>query len=280
MDIQKYIASGNLELYVLGELPFREQEKVRQYANLYPEIQRELETIEESLQQLATLGSVPPPISASAILQHVNNSELPQNGSARSDSFITDRSVNTPSVPDYSDKIILNKYLFIALTSIFILKGFIIGFLVYQQSETNKQFEKVNNRIEILQKDKQDIADAKLKIEQDFEILRSIAKKSITLKGTETSSAALAVVHWDAENKSVFVDLMNLESPPSGKQYQLWAIVDGKPTSSGIINSDTKEGLLQEGIFIPNPQAFAITLEPIGGSSTPTMEQIVVIGYV
>lgn len=278
MDIQKYIASGNLELYVLGDLSLQEQEMVEQYANLYPEIRSEIEDIENSLQELATLGSVNTPISEAAILQYINHGEFAQKGSASSDSSLTNRGVDVPIVPN--NKIALNRYLFFALTSVFLLKGAIIGFLVYQQSQTNKQFEKVNNQIEVLQKDKQEIADAKLKIEQDFKILRSIAKKSVTLKGTENTSSSLAVVHWDAENKSVFVDLMNLEYPSSGKQYQLWAIVDGQPINAGVINSDSKEGLLQEGIFIPNPQAFAITLEPFGGSSTPTMEDMVVIGYV
>ena len=47
MDIQSYIASGKLELFLLGELTEREREEVLALAKAYPEIQKELEELEE-----------------------------------------------------------------------------------------------------------------------------------------------------------------------------------------------------------------------------------------
>jgi hypothetical protein len=55
------------------------------------------------------------------------------------------------------------------------------------------------------------------------------------------------------------------------KQYQLWAIVSGKPVSLGVLDSSNT---MQEGLPVSNPQAFAITLEPSGGSINPTMDQM------
>ena len=45
MDIQAYISSGKLELFLLGELNEREQQEVMQMAARYPAIQKELEEL-------------------------------------------------------------------------------------------------------------------------------------------------------------------------------------------------------------------------------------------
>jgi anti-sigma-K factor RskA len=61
-------------------------------------------------------------------------------------------------------------------------------------------------------------------------------------------------------------------------QYQLWAIVDGKPVSAGIYSEDKDSQIVLS--KIENPQAFAITLEKQGGSIVPTMENMFVIGNI
>lgn len=49
MNIQEYIESGKLELYLLGELTEREREEVIAMAKAYPEIQEELDALEQSM---------------------------------------------------------------------------------------------------------------------------------------------------------------------------------------------------------------------------------------
>ncbi len=58
---------------------------------------------------------------------------------------------------------------------------------------------------------------------------------------------------------------------------QLWAIVEGKPVDAGMI--DACSGLCKMK-NISNASAFAITLEKRGGSPTPNLEQLQVIGNV
>jgi len=49
MDIEKYISSGVLELYVAGILSEKENLEVYEYAQKYPEIQAEIEAIEAAI---------------------------------------------------------------------------------------------------------------------------------------------------------------------------------------------------------------------------------------
>ena len=72
-----------------------------------------------------------------------------------------------------------------------------------------------------------------------------------------------------------------MELPKTDKthEYQLWALVDGKPVSLGVFGENAKEAV-QQMETIEKAQAFAVTIEPIGGSVNPTMEKMVVMGGV
>jgi anti-sigma-K factor RskA len=92
--------------------------------------------------------------------------------------------------------------------------------------------------------------------------------------GKENSSATL---YWDSNNKNVYVDAAHLPKAPQGRQYQLWALVDGKPVDAGVLEDCM--GICQLKT-IQKAQAFAITLEKTGGSPTPDLTQLYVMGNV
>jgi len=66
-----------------------------------------------------------------------------------------------------------------------------------------------------------------------------------------------------------------LPQPAAGKQYQLWAIVDGVPVDAGLLETNAPVAFVKMK-NIPKAQAFAITLENTGGNKTPTMPIYVV----
>ena len=57
MDVKEYIASGILELYVAGALSPEENLEVQHYALQYPEIQKEIEAIENAVLELTEAAS-------------------------------------------------------------------------------------------------------------------------------------------------------------------------------------------------------------------------------
>ncbi len=78
----------------------------------------------------------------------------------------------------------------------------------------------------------------------------------------------------------VYVDPSNLPAVPAGKQYQLWAIVDGKPISGGMISTEKGIYHIQKMKSFGKADAFAITLEKAGGSPAPTMDEMYVISKI
>jgi anti-sigma-K factor RskA len=87
----------------------------------------------------------------------------------------------------------------------------------------------------------------------------------------------LAAVYWDKSTKDVYFLPTKLDQVPAGKQYQLWAIVNGKPVDAGVIGECNGLCKMRN---IPNAEAFAITLEQKGGSPTPTLSEMYVMGKV
>ncbi len=102
----------------------------------------------------------------------------------------------------------------------------------------------------------------------------------IDIKGLEKSPGSNVLAFWNPETKKIYVEVMSLPVPPPDKQYQLWALSNGKPIDAGVMDVDPSDKSLHEMKSMEDAQAFAITLEPKGGSVNPTMDEMYVMGNV
>lgn len=60
---------------------------------------------------------------------------------------------------------------------------------------------------------------------------------------------------------------------PAGKTYQLWMLIGGSPVSAGTFNTGPGGRAMLHGQLAADAleaSAFAVTLEPAGGSNKPT----------
>jgi anti-sigma-K factor RskA len=89
-------------------------------------------------------------------------------------------------------------------------------------------------------------------------------------------------VAFSPGKKEVMIDLSSLKMPVNDQehQYQLWALVDGKPVDLGVFDSTDDRSGMKRMKSVSGAQAFAVTLEPKGGSVNPTMEQMMAIGSI
>jgi len=63
----------------------------------------------------------------------------------------------------------------------------------------------------------------------------------------------------------------NLPVLPANRSYQLWTIVGGKPVSHGVFELDANGAAQLLGEPAPGmAEAYAVTVEPLGGVSEPT----------
>ena len=111
----------------------------------------------------------------------------------------------------------------------------------------------------------------------NYALLSSPSVIKVSLLGVAGKENAGATLYWDSHDKMVYLDAARLPKAPSGSQYQLWALVDGKPVDAGVL--EDCPGVCQQNI-VQKAQAFAITLEKAGGSPTPTLSRMFVLGNV
>jgi anti-sigma-K factor RskA len=78
---------------------------------------------------------------------------------------------------------------------------------------------------------------------------------------------------WDQERNTAIIHGFRLRPVPSGREYQLWFIKDGKPVPSVTFTPEPDGHAKVEQIQVPAGGALsaaAVTVEPAGGSPQPT----------
>ena len=113
--------------------------------------------------------------------------------------------------------------------------------------------------------------------------MRDTKNTVVALGGQAVAPESSAKVYWNTETKAVYVDASGLPEPPKGMVYQVWALKLNPltPTSIGLLDNFKENA--QKIFAVDNAaeaEAFGITLEPAGGSLTPTMEQLYTLGKV
>ncbi len=262
MDIKNYIASGILEHYVLGLLSNQEKLEVEAYVKKYPEIREELERIEIALEDYARLNAVTAPADMSTRIEN------------QLDALSNNKSSNDDSSNNSSSWGQLLGWLFGAL---FLISAYFAYHFYQKHLTTEKIQQNTSQQLSDLQTACDSTSQENTFLLQQLQILREGDNKIIAMKGTDKAPQALANVIYNPENQKTYLDIKNMPPPPAGKQYQLWALVDGQPVDMGVFNIVLSNGF-QEVPFIPNAGAFAVTLENQGGSPTPTLSEMVVIG--
>ncbi len=115
-----------------------------------------------------------------------------------------------------------------------------------------------------------------LTLQQNLNLYQDTNYQKINLTHVPGKPEALVQLFWNKATHRVYAADISLPDAPAGKQYQLWAIVDGKPVNAGMMNSPKTTP--QQMLDFAKADAFAITLEKAGGSPTPTMTELYVMG--
>lgn len=263
MDNKAYIESGILETYVLGMCSAEEAREVEAMCSKYPEVKAELTAIQESINQYAAAHSKAPKAQTREnILNEIAALEESQQ-------------FTKPTVPLFSSRL--------AIAASFILLSLsLIGNIVFYS-----RWKSANEEVIALNSEKQQLADNmktnQVKLENmhnDMAILANPYTMKVMMKGVEKSPNSMAMIYWNQQSKEVFIELKSLPMPEQGKQYQLWAIVDGKPVDAGMITMTEGDSSLHKMKDFETAQAFAITLENEGGSPSPTLTEMYVMGAI
>lgn len=265
MEVKNIIESGTLELYVMGLLSAEETRSIDALRATHSEVEQEIQRIEKALEAFTRAQAVTP-------------GETLKEEIAGKLKFGIGLDLDQDKVSAIIVELtpLMKIAAAAAIAAIIILTGVVIHF--------SGRLQVANNQIAQLQKEKDVLAyqnqalnNESVGLNRRLAVLTNPATKSVTLNGLALSPQSRAVVYWNAANGAVYLNAAQLPAIPADKQFQLWAIVNGAPVSLGVLDKTVPFHQMQD---IKNAQAFAITLEPLNGSATPTLNQMYVLGNV
>lgn len=269
MEVKDIISSGLLELYAAGLASQEEAAQVLLWVQQHPEVADELAQIEASLAMYAQASGEQP---AAAVKEKVFELINGEEGS---------KVVSVTNVNDKeSVKVvrISSIWKYVAAAAIVLLTGSAVINLVQfnKNVEVNKQLQQSKQLANNLQQQNKAMDDY-------LEKVRSKFSTPVSLAGLTVSDAS-AKVFWMKDNGDVYVDPSNLPALEKGKQYELWAIIEGNPApvNAGIIIT-TKEGntySIQKMKNFANAkvQAFAVSVEKENSTPAASPTEVFAMG--
>ncbi|WP_133053946.1 anti-sigma factor [Niastella yeongjuensis] len=256
-----------MESCVLGLAGEAERVEFEQMCALHTEVRAARDAFELSIEQQALAGAVAPPVPLrETILQQLAAETVPE--TIRSAPVVQMRPIRRSAVP------VTMRY--VAAAAVILLAGSALLNIYYfnKYRDYNQRYDQLLALQTQLAKNNNAMQTRMSNYEQTIRGLTNPYMARVTMEGKDVPDngspdpGSVATVLWDTRTKDVYLMVNNLPMPETGKQYQLWAIVDNQPVDAGML--DMSHGhMMVKMKNIPRAQLFAITLEQQGGSVSP-----------
>lgn len=263
MDIQEYKESGMLELYVYGTLNESDTKLISDLEQSNTEIKNEIEAIEIAILNLSS--SFAPNVSVELFEKIRAQLLIKHNGKV---------------IDLNAKKSFAGSYLGWAAAAALLITT---GYLYNKNTEFTSDLVAVKQDKSELQKS---ILDLDIKNKNTTALLQVVRDNSnivVNLGGQAVAPQSFAKVYFNKQTKAIYIDASGLPEPPEGMVYQVWALKMNPltPTSIGLLENFSSNA---EKLFLVDKndtaEGFGITLEPKGGSKSPTMEQLYTLGNI
>ncbi|MFT4030886.1 MAG: anti-sigma factor [Siphonobacter sp.] len=249
MNEQELVSSGLLESYVLGCTTEDEKLQVKQLLAWHPEYQERLEEVQNLLEDYAwEMAKEPPAELRGKIISQIQP--------------LSTRNVKPTGILEQTFTPYRN---WVAAAAVFIVLSFIGNFFLFQKLQQSK------DRIALLENDNNQLASnlkvqkaSFINIREEIAVLQNPGTKLIKLKGEPIAPTAFAMLYWNHDKSETYLANVQLPKVPEDKQYQLWAIVNGKHVNAGVYDPVTS---IQKVKNIQGASSFAISLEPKGNET-------------
>jgi anti-sigma-K factor RskA len=283
VNIQEYISSGIIESYVLGLADAGERAEFEQLLAQHPELRQAMEEFELSLERHAQHGAIQPPahikgkVFSAIELESGGNAnvppviQIPQHSSGNGGSGRSTIGVRRDPT----------RWLAAAAVILLLVSTALNFYFFNRYKEFNTKYQALVLSQTELASHNQILQTRILEYEKAVEMMKDPAMYIVKMPSVPASPdpTSATTVYWDTRTKDVYIAINKLPAPAQNEQYQLWAMVDGKPVDAGVF--DLKDGAgMTKMKNIPKAEAFAVTLERKGGSPTPSLDKLYVMGKV
>jgi len=253
MDIQEYISSGIIELYVMGLCTPEEEKEMELLRQQHPILEQAILAYEMQLEN--------------KMLQQVT---LP---SAETDQRILKKLESLQQTPVV--KMVTNKDVTPAKKLNWI-KPFAAAVLFAVSAYFNYTLLQKNKKLEGLVKTE---GQSPLPL-ADYEVITNPAITPVGMYGQGSHAICRCTMFWDKKTGNAYIMIHHLPQSNDATDYQLWAEVDGKPVSVGIIDDSIRGKFIKVQNVPAGAIAFKVTLGKSGGESSPENGDLYLAGRI
>ena len=239
-----FLNSGLLEDYLIGQTNTSQSLEVEHYINTYPEVRKAFEVLQDKLELSAQINAVKAPQSIlDNILDTLDEAPVVQ-------------MQTKPRKKWFS--------LAIAASVAALLFAGSSAYLYIQNSKLSKENQVIVDEIFDLRSDIAQNNSRLNDILEQFKQLNNPETEKYVLQGNRSAKDLKTVAYINPKEKKSMIDVVSLPQLPDDKVYQIWADIQGKMVSLGILNETDRK--LQEIPYTEDALGLSISIEPKGGS--------------
>ncbi|WP_161622655.1 anti-sigma factor, partial [Cesiribacter andamanensis] len=196
----------------------------------YPEVAQELRQIEESLEAIARAAAVAPrPGLRNQVLARIAPSPSSQANTPATETPV--RPLQPASAARTG-----SHWLIAASIGLALLSSLAALYFWNRWQETEERLASMQAQNSVLAQNVRTLENSSARLQQSLAVLTDPGYRTVPMKGLSPAPNARAVVYWNPSTATVYLNAGSLPKAPAGKQYQLWAIVDGKPVDAGVFD--------------------------------------------
>lgn len=267
MTNNELIMSGELELYVAGILTDERAKEISKIIDIDPLVKKEVEEIEQIVMHLAKQSTTNNDQDFSGVLKKIVTQKINQTSTVKSTTVEKPKVINLKTWAGW------------AAAAVFLL---FFG-IQFQKSNSLRTNLEENETEKIVLENKLKLQESKL--DYNANLLNTMASENtviVSLTGQSISPKSKVNVFWNDLDNKVILDVSSLPIAPEGTVYQVWSLKMNPltPTSLGLLENYSQEKSFFTFENTDLSEGFGITLEPAGGSKSPTLEKLFVIGTI
>jgi anti-sigma-K factor RskA len=259
MDLQSFLQSGLLESYALGQCSPAEKTEVEAMLAQHEAARTELRNVEMALEQYAQTQAVAPPAwMKGRISELLQQEQHPPNAS--SGQKMPKSGLNGWAV-------------LLGVASI------LLGTLWINSLSKENALKNELNKAQIQIQDCETEKNKAQSLQEPIALLQDPATQHADLAWLEPgeNAAARASVYFNPNTRKAFVGQASLPALSGNQDYQLWVIVEGNPNPIPLNLLDGAQTLAPVKPFVGQAQAFAVSIEPKGGSPNGKPTKVVML---
>jgi anti-sigma-K factor RskA len=259
VNTNEYISSGIVESYVLGLASPEEVKEFETMCQQYPEVLAARNDFEIALEKQLLEDAVAPVL---GVKEKVMNA-------IRQESFNQPKIITMEQTTNRSSGFLR----FAAAAAVILFLA--AGYFAYTFYSDNKKLKTSNTDLQA----KVEVKDSILnKMSEETEMMKNPNVAVVNMTGTTKAPHSSTNIYWDSTSSNVYLVVKNMPKLPSDKQYQLWALIDGKPKDLGLFDVQGDGRLILKMNNTQKADAFAITIENRGNTGGPTLDQLQTMG--